>query len=344
MDEILHYWQAMGVDGFRVDMAHMVPVEFWRWAVKRARARNPHAYFAAEAYDNDPAKLTDGHVLDELLSAGFDAVYDDPSHDVLEGLYQAGKWCNDLDPLTFTGKRFHKSLRYAENHDEVRLASPRQWGGHGMMVGKPVSAVLFAMGRGPIMVYHGQEVGEPAAGAEGFGGDDARTTIFDYWSMPEFAKWVNGGKFDGGLLDAGQLEMRAWYGKLLHATRARAFTAGEFYGLNHANKDNPAFGRVGDEFVSGHWFYAFLRRESKTGQAFLVLANFHGSETMRGVRIRIPHDARMFLGRTTDETWTFIDRLDTGWHGCFSHDLLEYEGFALPDIPPCSAMLLEIGH
>jgi glycosidase len=342
MDEILGYWQAMGVDGFRTDMAHMIPMEFWRWVVRRCRDRDPKAFFAAEAYDNDPAKLTDGHVLDDLLKAGFDAVYDDPSYDVLEGIYESGKWANDLDPLTFTGRRFHKSLRYAENHDEVRLASPKEWGGLGMKVGKPVSAVLFAMGRGPLMLYHGQEVGEPAAGEEGFGGDDARTTIFDYWSMPEFSKWVNQGKYDGGLLSEEQKSLRAWYGRLIQATKSRAFTSGEFYGLNHSNKPNPAFGRVGDESVSGHWLYAFLRRDTKTGQAFLVVANFHGGETLRGVKIRIPKDARMFLGRTADAKWSFRDRLDSDWAGSVAQGDLEEEGIALPDLGPCSAMLLEI--
>jgi glycosidase len=235
MDEILGYWQEMGVDGFRCDMAHMIPVDFWRWAVKRCRERNPRTFFCAEAYDNDPSKLTDGDVLGELLHAGFDAVYDDPSYDLLEGLYDGGKWANDLDPLTFSGLRFHRSLRYAENHDEVRLASPKVWGGHGMKLGKPVSAVLFSMGRGPVMLYHGQEVGEAAAGPEGFGGDDARTSIFDYWSMPEFCKWVNGGKFDGGRLSDEQKSLREWYGKLIRATQAPAFTRGEFYGPSHEN-------------------------------------------------------------------------------------------------------------
>ena len=343
MDEILGYWQAMGVDGFRADMAHMVPMEFWRWVVKRCRARYPQVFFVAEAYDNDPSKLTDGHVLDELLAAGFDAVYDDPSYDVLAGIYQSGKWANDLDPLAFTGKRFHKSLRYAENHDEVRLASPHKWGGAGMRVGKPVSAVLFAMGRGPVMLYHGQEVGEPATGEQGFSGDDACTSIFDYTSLPEFTKWVNGGRFDGGRLGADQIALRAWYGKLIHATQVRAFTAGEFYGLNHDNKENPAFGRVGDEPVSGHWIYAFLRRESKTGQAFLVVANFHVAETLRGVTIRIAYDAQMFLGRTGDECWTFTDRLASDWTGTCARESLENDGLALPALAPCSVMLLEIG-
>jgi glycosidase len=344
MDEILGYWQEMGVDGFRCDMAHMVPMEFWRWVVKRCRARDAKVFFSAEAYDNDPAKLTDAHVLDELLAAGFDAVYDDPSYDVLEGIYESGKWANDLDPLTFTGKRFHKSLRYAENHDEVRIASPKEWGGLGMKVGKPVSAVLFSMGKGAVMLYHGQEVGEPAAGEEGFGGDDARTSIFDYWSMPEFTKWVNGGKFDGGRLTEEQKSLRAWYGKLIRATQCRAFTAGEFYGLNHANKENPAFGRVGDEGASGHWLYAFLRRDTKTGQAFLVVANFHGSETLKGVKIRIPKDAQMFLGLSGDDTWKLNERLESDWSGTVARESLEKDGLALPELAPCSAMLLEMGR
>jgi glycosidase len=342
MDEILTYWQKMGVDGFRVDMAHMVPMEFWRWSVKRCRERDPAVFFCAEAYDNDPAKLTGGHVLDELLAAGFDAVYDDPAYDVLEGVYDDGKWANDLDPLTFVGKRFHHSLRYAENHDEVRIANPGVWGGHGMMTGRPVTAVLFAMGRGPLMIYHGQEVGEPAIGAEGFNGDNARTSIFDYWSMPEFTKWVNGGGYDGGRLSAGQRQLREWYGKLIRVVSNRAFTHGEFYGLNHANLHNREFGRVGDESPSGHWLYALLRRDGRTGQAYLVVANFHPVETLRGVKILIPHDARMFIGRTGDDCWLFADRLDSGWSGFASQQVLESPGLALPDLAPCTAMFLEI--
>ena len=342
MDEILAYWQAMGVNGFRADMAHMIPMEFWHWSVKRARSRHADVFFSAEAYDNDPAKLTDGHVLDELLKAGFDAVYDDPSYDVLEGIYDSGKWANDLDQLTFTGERFHKSLRYGENHDEVRLASPKEWGGLGMKVGRPVSAVLFAMGRGAVMLYHGQEVGEPAAGVEGFGGDDARTTIFDYWSMPEFTKWVNGGKYDGGRLSDEQKSLREWYGKLIRATQTKAFTAGEFYGLNHANQENPHFGRVGDETVSGHWLYAFLRHDPISGQSYLIVANFNGFETLHNVNICIPENAWDFMNRRSIETWKFTDRLDSSWSVSAARDGLASKGIALPDLSPCSAMVIEI--
>jgi glycosidase len=344
MDEVLAYWQSMGVNGFRVDMAHMIPMEFWYWAVKRARIREENVFFSAEAYNNDPAKLTNGHVLDELIAAGFNAVYDDPSYDVLEGIYDSGLWVNDLDAQTFTGNRFHHSLRYAENHDEVRLASSKEWGGLGMKVGRPVSAVLFAMGRGPVMLHNGQEVGEPAVGPEGFGGDDARTSIFDYWSMPEFTKWFNAGKCDGGRLSDEQKVLRDWYGQLIRVTQSVAFTAGEFYGLNYANHDNPNFGRVGDESVSGHWLYAFLRHDFKSGESYLVVANFNGSETLRGVKIRIPQNACEFMERQNAETWMFADQLATTWSTTATKDYLVKDGLVLPDLLPCSAMVILITY
>ncbi len=342
MDAILEWWQQAGADGFRVDMAHMIPMEFWRWAIRRARQRDAGVFFAAEAYDNDPAKLTEGNVLDALLEAGFDAVYDDPAYDALEDLYAAGKWANDLDALTFTGPRFHRSLRYAENHDEVRLASPKEWGGLGMGVGRPVSAVLFGMGRGPLMIYSGQEVGEPAAGAEGFGGDDARTSIFDFWSFEDLVKWVNGGKYDGGGLSPEQRELRDWYARLIRVTREPAFTRGEFYGLNHANKENPAYGRLPGETCSGHWLYAYLRRDAETRQAFLVVANFHGTARMDGVRLRVPEHALEWLGIRPEARVSFREHLAEPWSAEAAAAALPGEGLALPPLPPLSARMLAL--
>ncbi|MGB6222456.1 alpha-amylase family glycosyl hydrolase [Haloferula sp.] len=346
MDEIFAHWQAMGVAGFRVDMAHMVPMEFWKWMIARARERDAETYIFGEAYDGDPSKLTDGNVLDALLDAGFDAVYDDPVYDMCMGIYDdfAGgyKWANDLDGLTFIGERFHKSLRYAENHDEVRLATPREWGGLGMRVGRPVSAVMFGMGRGPVMVYHGQEVGEPAEGSEGFSGDDGRSSIFDYWGMPEFQKWVNGGKYDGGRLSDEQKELRKWYQGLLGVIAQPAFVNGEFYGLNHANKENPAYGRVDGESVSGHWLYSFLRYDAGSGQTFLVVANFHPGETLSGVRVLMPYDALRWMGSPRGEL-EISERLADDWKSVVPVADLANEGLRLPDLEPLSARMIEIG-
>lgn len=342
MDAVLAFWQEMGVGGFRVDMAHMVPMEFWRWVVKRTRTRDTTVFFMAEAYDNDPAKLTDGNVLDALLKAGFDAVYDDPTYDLIHHIYEGPKWANDIDELTWIGDRHNASLRYAENHDEIRLANPHRWAGIGMPVGRPVAAILFGIGGGPVMIYNGQEVGEPALGAEGFSGDDARTSLFDYWSLPELTKWVNGHAYDGGGLSSAQKELRAWYGKLLHLLDEPALRHGWLYGLNHANGSNPDFGRIGDETVSGHWMYAFLRSERRSGgQSFLVVVNLHGGETMRSPRIEIPKHALQWLAMAHPVV-SFADRLATDWGSEVDRRDLPEKGLVLPDLPPCSALYLEI--
>lgn len=350
MDAVLAHWQAAGVDGFRCDMAHMVPPEFWAWAIDRARARQPGVMFLAEAYNNDPMKVEGGYdlvahfknVMIELLNAGFDAVYDDPAYKALKRIYDGPAWANDLDAtLAAQGPYvFPQSLRYAENHDEVRLAGKGEWGGIGMEVGRPVSGILFGISRGPVLLCGGQEVGEPADGAEGFGGDDARTTIFDYWSMPELAKWVNGHRYDGGRLSPQQKELRAFYGRLLKACGEPAFCDGEFFPLNGANKDNADFGRLG-EHASGHWLHAFLR--ATRASHYLVIANLHRYETMHGIRIRLSDEARAALG-ATGVALHFTDKV--GALQPFSAALPEIDGrgIPIPDLPPLSVSYLEISN
>jgi glycosidase len=345
MDAVLAHWQGLGVDGFRCDMAHWVPLEFWRWAIGRARERKPDALFVAEAYDNDPNKLTDGNVLSALVEAGFDAVYDDQSYDILKDLYDGPKWANDLDGVLGAVAPLHRSLRYAENHDEVRLANRTQWGGLGAGVGRPVSAILFAVGRGPLLVYNGQEVGEPALGAEGFGGDDARTSIFDYGSMPELVKWVNHHHYDGGGLSPEQKGLRAWYAHLLGLTAEPAFRRGEFLPLNRANVSNPRYGRLPGEIASGHWLYAFLRYDPESRQRFLVVANLHGNQTLRDVRITLPPEVLRALDLAEGgATVTFLDRLASTApvQVRTTASAVRDQGLDLPPLPPLTAWYLEL--
>ena len=344
MDAVLAHWQALGVDGFRCDMAHMVPPEFWAWALDRARARQTDVLFIGEAYDNDPMKVGPGNVMLDLLGAGFDAVYDDPSYTALKGIYDGGNWANDLDAALAAADRefiFTNSLRYAENHDEVRLAGRGQWGNIGPLVGRAVSAILAGVGRGPVLLYSGQEVGEPADGAEGFGGDDARTTIFDYWSMPELAKWVNDHRYDGGRLSAGQRELRAFYSRLLRVVGEPAFRDGDFYGLNFANRDSPAFGRVGEEGARGHWLYAFLRSDAASGQRFLCVINLHPHETLHGVHIALPAHALDFVGLAPAMSVLLVDRLAVEEEAALVVSPLG-DGVTLAAIPPLTARFFEL--
>jgi glycosidase len=332
MDEIIAYWQGMGVDGFRADMAHMIPMEFWAWLSSRARERDPGVYLMAEAYDSDPAKLTDRDVMDALLDAGIDAVYDHPTYKILQGIYEAGKWANDLDDLIFTGRRFHRCVRYLENHDEVRIANPRHWGGHGMKVGKPAAAVMFGISRAMILVYNGQEVGEPATGAEGFSGDDGRTSIFDYCAMPEFQKWVNHGAYDGGGLSPARSELRAWYAELFQVLKEPAFERGEFFGLNAANRDRGDF---------GHWLYAFLRHDEGSGQVFLCVVNFHPERELV-VNIRFSPEAVLWMGRGLPAEYGFKGRFGNHDEIRVPVAVLTEGGLGLGSMPACAAHYYEL--
>lgn len=209
MRDILLYWAGRGVDGFRCDMAEMVPVEFWAWALPQVKQAFPGTLFIAEIYNPDAYQA--------YLDIGkFDLLYDKV------GLYDAIRSVVEgKGTVAAIEAAFHRVeglqerlLNFVENHDEQRVASPffagDSWKG---LAAFTVSACL---GRGALMVYFGQEVGEPGAGVKGFSGEDGRTTIFDYWGVPEHQKWINGGAFDGGELSADQKRLRKAYTELLN--------------------------------------------------------------------------------------------------------------------------------
>jgi hypothetical protein len=326
-------------------MAHMIPMAYWQWQTRRCRERDKDVFFMAEAYDGDPAKLVDGNVLDALLESGFDAVYDGDSYETIKHVVEGRKWANDIDGAANPfSNRFHSVLRYAENHDEVRLASKQHWAGVGMDIGKPVSAILFGLGRGPIMLYNGQETGEQANGSEGFSGDDGRSSIFDYGSLPSLVPWVNDHKYDGDKLTNSQKGLRAYYGNLLKLCAEPAFARGDFYGLNHANKCNEDYGRLDGETISGHWLYSFVRRDSETGQVFLVIANLHPSVDMNDIRIKIPEDVFYWIGGGLEcqAELTFTDRLGYGLLLQVSRGGTIRSGLEISHFPAQSAVFLEI--
>jgi glycosidase len=356
MDQIIAYWQAMGVDGFRCDMSHMVPPEFWKWLIARSRTRDSSVVFIGEAYDGDPARVPGNdpiisqlrygksNVMVELLDAGFDAVYDDPSYKTIKSIYDGTGWANDLDRARSDDFIFGNSVRYAENHDEVRLASRGNWGGVGMNVGRVVAAILFSIGQGSVMLYNGQEVGEPGSGAEGFGGDDTRTSIFDYWSMPEVVKWTNAHKYDGGRLSAEQISLRESYRRLLTLTNEPAFRNGGFFALNPANLHNPNFGQVGAEPAGGHWLYAFLRYDAVSDQRFLVVVNLHPTSELRETHIVFPLESIQWLQLApNDDSWRFCERLvGTLKLTAIRSSLESSSGLPLPTLAPLTAYFFEI--
>ena len=348
MDALLAHWQAQGVDGFRCDMAHLVPPEFWQWALARARQRQPEALFIAEAYDDDPARVPSRNPLlaslnqwqsrasTDLLDAGFDAVYEGAARKSLQRIYDGPGWANDLtpgDPFTEAG-----ALRYAENHDEVRLAAPGQWGEVGREVGRPVSALLYGLSGGPILVYNGQETGEGERPgfATGFAGRDGRTSLFDYGTMPSLLPWLRTVE-KGGAMEANTGALRAYYRRLLRLMGEPAFLHGKLEWLNPANHESPGFGRLPGESAGGHWMAAYLRHGA--GQRFLVIVNLHPREAFRDVTLQIPAAVLSRAGLAPDQPLWLTDRL-AATHPLRLRSLPGQVGLAV--IAPLSAYCLEL--
>lgn len=262
MRDILLFWAAKGVNGFRCDVAEMVPVEFWHWVIGTVKQKYPDLIFIAEAYS--PEKY-----VDYIQYGGFDYLYNKV------GLYDALKPLIKNDPDADVNRivevmRSQEAigshmLNFLENHDEERLASSK-------FAGSPVYSIA-AMGlaatisTGPVLIYFGQELGEKAENAEGFGADDGKTTIFDYWGVPAVQHWANHGKYDGAGLTDAQLELRTFYKNLLSIAGGHtAITTGKYQAVTGDGWNNRQFG--------------FFRFDQK--QCLLILSNFDRRHSLKG--------------------------------------------------------------
>ena len=225
--DITQYWLAKGVDGFRYDMAEMVPVEFWSYLNSHIKHTNPDAFLLAEVYQP--------HLYRDYIRLGkMDYLYDKVEfYDSLK-LVMQGK--GPTSALVETQQRMadieHHMLHFLENHDEQRIAAAEFAGG--AKKGLPAMVVSATISTSPTMLYFGQHVGEPGAGDAGFG-KASRTTIFDYWGVPQHQKWMNNGKFDGAALDSDSKALHDYYQKLLSFTARAPALMGEYAELHSAN-------------------------------------------------------------------------------------------------------------
>jgi glycosidase len=165
-------------------------------------------------------------------------------------------------------------LHFLENHDEQRIAS-RFFAGDPHKA-KPAMVISATIDQGPVMIYFGQEVGEPGLGAEGFQGDDGRTTIFDYWGVPEHQKWMNNGAFDGALLNDNQKDLRNFYVTLLNLAQTNnAIAQGDYIDLTQTNIET---GHIDPKVA------VYLR--SIQGEALLIVAGF--TDQPKPFKVTIP--------------------------------------------------------
>ena len=268
MTDILLFWAAKGIDGFRCDMAEMVPHEFWQYATEKVKAQYPHIVFIGEVYDPNQYRT--------YLAAGFDYLYDKVGmYDCLRDVMCGHRPASDITrQWQATDDIREHVLYFLENHDEQRIASDFFCGN--MQKGIPALIVAALFQRNPVMIYAGQEFGERGMDGEGFSGVDGRSTIFDYWSVDAIRK----GFFERSKLSTEQLQLEKNYRTILTLCNSeKAVREGKTFDLMYANEAN-------EDFDSSRLF-AFLRSSGNT--TLLIVANF--GETEAHVRVNIPAHA-----------------------------------------------------
>lgn len=289
MTYILLFWASKGVDAFRCDMAEMVPVEFWHFAIAQVKAKYD-VQFIAEVYNPNEYRNYIHH-------GGFDYLYDKVGlYDTLRAVI-----CQHTSAAAITNAWQNTDdikehmLYFLENHDEQRIASDFFCGDAQKAI--PGLVVAACMGNNPLMIYAGQEIGEKGMDAEGFSGKDGRTTIFDYWSVPSLRKLssishsLKSKNSPNLVLTGKELSLYQDYQHILRLRNEnQALSEGQFYDLMYVNYD-------GTEGFDCHRQYAFLRKTKD--ELLFCVANFSDNAIKCGVRI--PAHAFDFLSIPSGE-------------------------------------------
>jgi glycosidase len=258
MRDILLFWASKDIDGFRCDMAEMVPVEFWAWTIPQIKAKYPKVIFIAEVYNPQQYR-------NYLYTGKFDYLYDKVGlYDTLRLVVNGHQPAHALTHCWQSVDDIQDSmLNFLENHDEQRIASDFFAGDSRKAF--PALVVSATLNRNPFLLYFGQELGEKGMDQEGFSGLDGRTSIFDYWSISSICHWRDEGRFTGKNLSKEQKKLRNDYVKILRLCNTnKAIRQGLFYDLMYVNLNRP-------DFDSGKQ-YAFLRYCD--GELLLIVVNF----------------------------------------------------------------------
>ena len=275
MRDVLLFWAAKGVNGFRCDMAEMVPVAFWAWVIDELKAHYPHLIFIAEVYN--PAEYQN-----YIFGGKFDYLYDKVGlYDALRRLMEGHGHADDITRVwqNESGNYGERMLRFLENHDEQRIAS--RFFANDPFVAVPAMVLSATLHGGPLMLYFGQEFGVLPNRSEGFSGNDGRTTIFDYWCVEEYQKWVSADFSDNKLTNS-QKKLRNFYAELnMFVVGNEAIVAGGFYDLQYAQTYDRA--RT----------YSFIRHTP--AQKLLVVCHFDLNDSL-DYTIFLPDHARQTLG------------------------------------------------
>ena len=297
MKDILLFWAGKGVDGFRCDMAQMVPVEAWNYLTTEVKKEYPDLIFIAEIYIPSEYEMY-------IKEGGFDFLYDKVGmyETIRYSMSKKGRveyiervWQEETKDIS------SKMLRFLENHDEERIASEEF--SHSPLPGIPGMLITTTFSSGPVLIYFGQELGVAGKGEEGYGGEDGKTTIFDYWGVEKHQRWMNDGKFNNEKLSEEEKLVRDSYSKILNLGKDNeAIRKGELYDLYFANKKGQS------ENYNDRKIYAYIRYVGN--QKILFVINFDLKNSYDTV-IKLPERAWELMGYSTKGKYEFKDILFT---------------------------------
>jgi len=269
--DIALYWLDFGVDGFRFDMAEMVPVEFWSFMNSSIKMKNSDAFILAEVYNPQLYR-------DYIYKGKMDYLYDKVElYDSIKHIMKGYGWTDHI-PVVQNGLKDieHNMLHFLENHDEQRIASADFVGK--AEIAKPAMVVSATISTSPTMIYFGQEVGEDGSEKAGFG-SPTRTSIFDYVGVPAHQRWVNDKKFDGGKLTDKEKELRDFYKRLLNFTIGSSALMGDYQEIHFYNKDNTE--------NYDHRVLSYVRWDKD--EKLIIISNFD-AENSYDFDLKIPED------------------------------------------------------
>ena len=269
--DIALYWLEFGVDGFRFDMAEMVPVEFWSYMNSSIKMMNPDAYLIAEVYNPSLYR-------DYIKKGKMDYLYDKVQlYDTIKHVMKGHGSTDNIPQIQDDLKDIeHHMLHFLENHDEERIASPNFAGSAAK--GKPAMVVSATISTSPTLVYFAQEFGEAGEENAGFG-SPTRTSIFDYVGVPTLQRWVNNKKFDGGQSKDEEKTLRDFYKRLLNFTIKSSALAENYQDIHHFNRQNTEW--YNDKVLS------FVRWSEN--EKLIVVSNFNAENTY-GFELGLPQD------------------------------------------------------
>lgn len=287
--DIALYWIAKGVDGFRYDMAEMVPYEFWSYMNSAIKMKNANAFLLAEVYN---PKEYRNYINLGLMDYLYDKV---ETYDHLKEVIHGKTLPDGLSNIQNSMADIeHHMLHFLDNHDEQRLASDAFAGTPEK--GKPLMVVSATISTSPTMIYFGQEVGEPGKEDAGFG-KPTRTSIFDYIGVPHHQRWMNDGKFDGGKLSESEKALRDFYSRLLNFTITSSALMGKYQEIQTVNRNETS------QYDAG--LYSYVRW--KENEKLIVIANFSWVTTSH-IDLIVPEDI-ISKWNLTDGEYKVVDQL-----------------------------------